>query len=133
MHISERFEQLLDLYRRPDGSRWGGQALQDATDGLVTRSYATNLSKGRIESPGYDKLAALAAAMGFPPALWFEDDLVSNATSAVGGVSYLDADLIGALGDRTVREAAREISRLSGRDRKVVLRIVQQFGKPATE
>ena len=37
------------------------------------RSYVTNLRKGRIESPGYEKLAATAKAMGFPPEEWFEE------------------------------------------------------------
>jgi transcriptional regulator with XRE-family HTH domain len=41
----------------------------------VTRSYVTNLRKGRIESPGYEKLAAMAKAMGFPPEVWFEKGL----------------------------------------------------------
>jgi transcriptional regulator with XRE-family HTH domain len=42
---------------------------------VVHRSYVTNLRKGRIESPGYEKLVAIAKAMGFPPELWFEEDL----------------------------------------------------------
>jgi transcriptional regulator with XRE-family HTH domain len=41
----------------------------------VTRSYVTNLRKGRIVNPGYEKLAAMAKAMGFPPEVWFEDGL----------------------------------------------------------
>ena len=45
----------------------------DATGGVVSRSYVTNLRKGQIENPGYDKLRAIAKAMGFPPELWFED------------------------------------------------------------
>jgi hypothetical protein len=43
MHIAQRFEKLLDSYRHPDGSRWTGQQLDEATDGLVTRSYFVNL------------------------------------------------------------------------------------------
>jgi transcriptional regulator with XRE-family HTH domain len=39
----------------------------------VTRSYVTNLRKGRIENPGYEKLRAIAKAMGFAPQVWFED------------------------------------------------------------
>jgi transcriptional regulator with XRE-family HTH domain len=35
----------------------------------------TNLRKGRIESPGYEKMRAIAKAMGFPPEVWFEDGL----------------------------------------------------------
>jgi hypothetical protein len=43
MHVSQRFEHLRDSYRRPDGSRWTGQRLEEATGGVVTRSYVTNL------------------------------------------------------------------------------------------
>jgi transcriptional regulator with XRE-family HTH domain len=73
MHIAQKFEQLLDAYRRPDGGRWTGQQLDEATGGVVTRSYFTNLKKGRIQSPGYEKMAAIAKAMGFPPEAWFEE------------------------------------------------------------
>jgi transcriptional regulator with XRE-family HTH domain len=50
-----------------------GKQLDQATGGVVTRSYVTNLRKGRIESPGYEKMAAIAKAMGFPPELWFDE------------------------------------------------------------
>ena len=73
MRISQKFEQLRDRYRRPDGTRWNGQQLQDATGGVVTRSYVSMMSKGRIENPGFDKLRAVAKAMGFPPESWFEE------------------------------------------------------------
>jgi transcriptional regulator with XRE-family HTH domain len=73
MHVSQKFEHLLDKYRRPDGSRWTGQRLEEATGGVVTRSYFVNLRKGRIESPGYEKMAAIAKAMGFPPEAWFSE------------------------------------------------------------
>jgi hypothetical protein len=54
MHVAQKFEQLLEAYRRPDGHRWTRQQLDEATGGVVPRSYVTNLSKGRIESPGYE-------------------------------------------------------------------------------
>jgi len=75
MHVAQKFEHLLDTYRRPDGQRWTGQQLDEATGGVVTRSYVTNLRKGRIENPGYEKLAAMAKAMGFAPEVWFEERL----------------------------------------------------------
>jgi transcriptional regulator with XRE-family HTH domain len=75
MHIAQKFEHLLDTYRRPDGHRWTVQQLDEATGGVVTRSYVTNLRKGRVESPGYEKLAALAKAMGFPPEVRFDEGL----------------------------------------------------------
>jgi transcriptional regulator with XRE-family HTH domain len=39
----------------------------------VTRSYVSNLRKGRIENPGFEKLRAIAKAMNLPPELCFED------------------------------------------------------------
>ena len=74
-HVAHKFERLLETYRREDGGKWSGIQLERATGGVVTRSYVTNLRKGRIENPGMDKLAAIAKAMGFPPALWFEEEL----------------------------------------------------------
>jgi hypothetical protein len=38
--------RLLDSYRRPDGSRWTVQQIDEATGGAVGRSYFTNLGKG---------------------------------------------------------------------------------------
>jgi transcriptional regulator with XRE-family HTH domain len=206
MHIAQKFEALLEMYRHSDGRKWSGQEIDEATGGVVTRSYITNLRKGRIENPGYEKMRAIAKAMGFAPEVWFEDGLgewrsigeaeeswgvagrlehlfeivrnpktgepytnaevarmtlgdlseedvqeirtgaVSDPTvsqvAALAGVfgvepSYLldrgqvslDAELIKALRDETVRQAAREISRLSERERHLVLGIVRQFGR----
>ena len=75
MHIAHKFETLLEIYRRPDGRRWSGQEIDEATGGVVTRSYVTNLRKGRIENPGYEKMRAIAKAMGFAPEVWFEEGL----------------------------------------------------------
>jgi transcriptional regulator with XRE-family HTH domain len=120
MHIAQKFEKLLDSYRHPDGSQWTGQQLDEATDGVVPRSYVTNLRKGRIKSPGHDKMAAIAKAMGFPPEAWFEESANTE--------QELDWGLAGALRDETIREPVREMSRLSRRERQLVLGMVRQFG-----
>ncbi len=80
MRISQKFELFRERYRREDGARWSGQDLQDATGGVVTRSYVSMLRKGKIENPGFDKLRAIARAMGFSPELWFEeaDEIVTS-------------------------------------------------------
>ena len=75
MHVARRFERFLETYRRPDGGRWGGTDLERATGGVVTRSYVANLRKGRIGSPGYEKMSAISRAMGFPPEAWFGERL----------------------------------------------------------
>jgi transcriptional regulator with XRE-family HTH domain len=73
LRISQKFELFRERYRREDGGKWSGQDLQDATGGVVTRSYVSMLRKGKIENPGFDKLRAIAKAMGFSPELWFEE------------------------------------------------------------
>jgi hypothetical protein len=41
---------------------------------VVPPSYdVTNLRKGTIENPGYEKFMAIAKAMGFPPEVCFEE------------------------------------------------------------
>jgi transcriptional regulator with XRE-family HTH domain len=112
-HVSERFARLLVLYRRPNGSEWGGQDLESATGGVVSRFYVTNLRKGRIDSPGLDKLKAIAEAMGFPPQLWFDDGARDQVLEA-------------ALEDETVRAILEEALRLGPRDRQLLLAIARQ-------
>ena len=65
----------MEIYRRPDGRKWSGQEIDEATGVVVTRSYITNLRKVRIDNPGYEKMKAIAKAMGFAPEVWFEDGL----------------------------------------------------------
>src|SRR5215211_5415953 len=33
MHIAQKFEALLEMYRRPDGRKWSGQEIDEATGG----------------------------------------------------------------------------------------------------
>lgn len=67
------FKRLLQMYPHPDGGRWSGPKMQEATGGFVNASYFSNLLNGRIKQPGLDKLKAIAEAMGFPPDLWLEE------------------------------------------------------------
>jgi transcriptional regulator with XRE-family HTH domain len=85
VHITQKFEDLLGTYRRPDGREWSGQEINDATAGVVTCSDITKLRKGRISNPGYEKLRAIAKAMGFPPKLWFADS--NNTLEGIPAVS----------------------------------------------
>jgi transcriptional regulator with XRE-family HTH domain len=137
--IAQRFERLLDSYRRPDGRKWSGKDLHKATGGVVTSPYVTHLRKGRIENPGYEKLRAIAEAMDFPPELWFED-AVENLGDVPGvrpswfldrddNLTLVDEEVAAALQDETVRAVLREVMRLPQRERKIVLGIVRQFGE----
>ena len=81
VRVARRFELPPETYRHPDGGRWSGQQLQDATEGVVTRPYVSMMREGKISNPGFDKLRAIAKAMNSPPGLWFEEaDGIENAT-----------------------------------------------------
>ena len=121
-HVSERFRRMLALYRKPDGGKWGGQDLENATGGAVTRSYVANLKSGRIENPGLAKLEAISRAMGFPPALWFG--------GAEEGDRMPDDALLVALKDGTVRSILEEAQRLRPKDRRLLLGIARQISPP---
>ncbi|HEV2743137.1 MAG TPA: hypothetical protein VGV91_08290 [Rubrobacter sp.] len=70
--FGKRLSIFLDRYRKPDGSKWTTKDIEEATNGFVTASYLSNLKADRIRQPGYDRLKAIATAMRFPPALWYE-------------------------------------------------------------
>ena len=102
----------------------------------MTRSYVSNLRKGSIENPGFDKLRAIAKALNFPPELWFED--VENLRDVSGSrpswfldrddnLALLDEELVEALRDETARAILREVVRLPEREKTIVLGIVRQF------
>ncbi len=121
MHVAQRFELFLENYRRPDGQRWTGQQLDEATRGVVTRSYVTNLRKGRIENPGYEKMGAIAKAMGFPPEAWFGDVSGDGAHLAPAGGRDLAArvgHLFGAVRHLRTGEpyTSAEVARMSAGD-----------------
>ena len=116
-HVSERFRRLLALYRKPNGSEWGGQDLENATGRKVTRSYVANLKNGRIENPGLAKLEAISKAMGFPPALWFGD----------AGEGIPDGAPTAALNDETLRTILEATQRMRPKDRRLLLGIARQI------
>jgi hypothetical protein len=80
LHVAQRFELFLYTYRRQDGGRWTGQKLDEATGGVVPRSYITNLRAGalteeevertrtrRIADPTVGQVVSLAAVFGVEP------------------------------------------------------------------
>lgn len=119
--VSHKFESLLEVYRRPDSRKWSGQNLHDVTGGMVSRSYVTNLRKGRIQNPGYEKLKAIARAMGFPPELWFTEDAGADHEHVAGsaGQNSNIADRLASLFETTKNSDTRkrytdaEVSRAS--------------------
>lgn len=76
MHDSEQtFELLVDRrYRRDDGSRWTGAALERASGGEVTRGYVSELRRGRVKEPSFEKISEISRAIGASLDEWLEED-----------------------------------------------------------
>lgn len=74
LRIDERFEFFLANYTREDGSRWTMSEISAASKGRLKPNYLSVLRAGKVPSPGYEKLSAIAEVMGFPPALWHESE-----------------------------------------------------------
>jgi hypothetical protein len=72
---------------------------------------------GAITDPSVGQVAALAWAFRVEPSYLLDR-----------GEPVFDGELVKALRDEAVREAALEISRLPERERRLVLGIVRQFG-----
>ena len=54
-HVAQKFEHLLETSRHPGGGEGAGAELAKATGIVVPRYYVTNLHKGCIESPRFEK------------------------------------------------------------------------------
>lgn len=97
--FGERFRWLHDQYRKPDGSKWKNTEIEQATGGLVSANYITNLKGSRLANPSYERLQAIARAMGFPPHLWHAEapDIFSGYEP---GTTPADAPLLVTLADK---------------------------------
>lgn len=61
---------FLEQYRRDDGSKWTGAALERATEGIVRRNYISKFRAGHVNDPSFTKIAAISWAMGIPLEAW---------------------------------------------------------------
>lgn len=87
------FRRLLEAYPHPEGGRWNGPRMEEATAGFVNASYFSNLLNDRMKQPGLDKLKAIADAMGFPPHLWLQDPDTRGRPGEIGPLASADENL----------------------------------------
>ena len=88
------------------------------TLGDLSEEDVEGIRTGAIGDPIVGQVVALAGVFGVEPSYLLDR-----------GEPALDGELVEALWDEAVREAARHISRLPDRERRLVLGIVRQFGK----
>jgi transcriptional regulator with XRE-family HTH domain len=89
------------------------------TLGDLSEENVERIRTGAIGDPSVGHVAALAGVFGVEPSYLLDRRK-----------PLFDGELVEALRNRTVREATREISRLNEKDRRLVLGIVRQVGRP---
>jgi serine/threonine protein kinase HipA of HipAB toxin-antitoxin module len=118
--VAGRLEHLFEVVRNPKtGEPYTNAEVARMALGDLSEEDVEGIRTGAVSDPTVGQVAALAGVFGVEPSYLLDRGQVS-----------LDAELIEALRDETVRQAAREISRLSERERHLVLGIVRQFGRP---
>jgi transcriptional regulator with XRE-family HTH domain len=116
--IAGQVEHLFDAVRNPTtGEPYTNAEVARMTMGDLSEEDIEGIRTGAIGDPTVGKVQVLAGAFGVGPSYLLDR-----------GEPLFDGELVEALRDGTVREAALEISRLSERERRLVLGIVRQFG-----
>jgi len=115
-----RLEHLFKVIRNPaSGELYTNAEVARMTLGDLIEEDVEGIRTGAIADPTVSQVATLAGVFGVEPSY------VLNH-----GALLFDGELVEALRDEAVQGAAREISRLSERERRLVLGIVRQFGNP---
>jgi transcriptional regulator with XRE-family HTH domain len=73
-HFAERLNQLLEVKRKPDGTKYSQTEIIAGTQGVLTRVYLWKLRKGRASNPGFHVIKAIADFFKVDPSYFFEDD-----------------------------------------------------------
>lgn len=58
--FAERLNTLLELKRKPDGSKYSQEEIVQKTKGVLSRAYLWKLRTGRAKNPGFHIVQALA-------------------------------------------------------------------------
>jgi hypothetical protein len=120
--VAGRVEHLFDAVRNPaTGEPYTNAEVARMSAGSLTEEEVEGIRTGAVADPTVSQVSALAGVFG-----------VGSSYLLDRGEPPFDAELVEALRDETVREAALEISRLPERERGLVLGIVRQFGAGET-
>jgi hypothetical protein len=118
--LAGRLEHVFEVVRNPKtGEPYTNAQIARMTLGDLSEKNVERIRTGAIGDPSVGHVAALAGVFGVEPSYLLDRRK-----------PLFDGELVEALRNRTVREATREISRLNEKDRRLMLGIVRQVGRP---
>src|ERR671911_56495 len=102
MHIAQKFEGLLEMYRRPDGRKWSVQQIR----------------AGKLTDPSMKQVVTLAEVFGVHPTYFLD---------STRKLPLLDQEAMSIFRDETVSAIAHKSLHLPGREKQMILGIIRQF------
>jgi transcriptional regulator with XRE-family HTH domain len=69
--IAEKVNYLFENFRKPNGSKFTFQEVEDATNGEIHNSWLSKISNGQSSRPGLKVISALTKFFKVDPGFWF--------------------------------------------------------------
>ncbi len=80
MNFTERLNHLFMNLRKPDGSLYSVEDIEQLTNGRVTANYVYRLKNGASDNPTYQKMILIAQAFEINPTFFLETGEVTAQT-----------------------------------------------------
>jgi transcriptional regulator with XRE-family HTH domain len=73
--LAEKIDLLFKTFRKPDGSQYTYQEVEEGTNKAVTGAYVWKLRTGKAENPSYKVLKVLSDFFEVPVSFFFEEEV----------------------------------------------------------
>jgi len=73
--LAEKIDLLFKTFRKPDGSQYTYQEVEEGTGKAVTGAYVWKLRTGKAENPSYKVLKVLSDFFEVPVSFFFEEEV----------------------------------------------------------
>ena len=74
-NLAEKIDLLFKTFRKPDGSQYTYQEVEEGTGKAITGAYVWKLRTGKAENPSYKVLKALSDFFQVPVSYFFEEEV----------------------------------------------------------
>jgi len=73
--LAEKIDLLFKTFRKPDGSQYTYQEVEEGTGKAITGAYVWKLRTGKAENPSYKVLKVLSDFFEVPVSFFFEEEV----------------------------------------------------------
>jgi transcriptional regulator with XRE-family HTH domain len=73
--LAEKIDLLFKTFKKPDGSQYTYQEVEEGTNKAITGAYVWKLRTGRAKNPSYKVLKVLSDFFQVPVSFFFEEEV----------------------------------------------------------